>query len=66
MIDREIKAPRSPTMGMDVDGDVRVFLADRAHKERCGFRLQNSSHILDADDMGSNFDDLFDEVHVIF
>lgn len=53
-------------MGMDVDGNVRVLLADRANKERCGFRLQNSSHILDADDMGSNFDDLFDEVHIIF
>lgn len=66
MIDRAIRAPISPTMGMDVDGNVGVFLANGANKERCSLRFQHTSHVLDTNDVCADVDNFFGQAHIIF
>ena len=49
-----------------MDGKIWILLANGADQESSSFGLQNTCHILDAQDMGSNLDNLVDEVHVVF
>jgi hypothetical protein len=53
-------------MSVDVDRKIRVLLADRSNQESGSFRLEDSRHILDAQDMDLEINKLCDQIHIIF
>lgn len=52
-------------MGVDMDGQVRVLLADGANKQRGSMGLQHTSHVLDAQNMNVEGNELVDKVQVV-
>ncbi|CRK33375.1 hypothetical protein BN1723_014728, partial [Verticillium longisporum] len=52
-------------VGVDVDGKVRVFLTDGTDKQSSRMGLENSSHILDAEDMNVKGNELVNKIKVV-
>ena len=52
-------------VGVDVDGQVGVFLANGADQKGSGVGLENTSHVLDAKDVDVKLDKLIDELKVV-
>jgi hypothetical protein len=52
-------------VGVDVDGEVGVSLADRTDQESGGVGLQNTSHVLNTQDVDVELDKLVDKVQVV-
>lgn len=48
-----------------MDGQVRVLLADGANKQRGSMGLQHTSHVLDAQNMNVEGNELVDKVQVV-
>lgn len=55
----------SGVVGVDVDGKVRVTLADRADQQGGGLGLEDTGHILDTQSVGAQLDDLVDQFQVV-
>lgn len=52
-------------VGVDVDGKIGVLLADRADQEGSGVGLENTSHILDTQDVDVELDELLNKIEVV-
>jgi hypothetical protein len=52
-------------VGVDVDRKVGILLADGANKKSSSLRLEDTSHILDTQDMSSQRHDLVDQAKVV-
>lgn len=52
-------------VGVDVDGQVGMALANGTDKNGGGPRLQHTSHILDTENVRANLDDLVNEAEVV-
>jgi hypothetical protein len=50
---------------MDVDREIRVFLADGSHQQCSGVWFENTSHILDTQDVDIQLDQLVHEIQVV-
>lgn len=53
-------------VGVDVDGEVGVLLADAADKEGGSVGLENTSHILDTKDINVESDKVVNELEIVF
>jgi hypothetical protein len=52
-------------VGVDVDGKVRVLLADRADEKSGGVGLENTSHVLDTQNVNVESHELVNEFQVV-